>query len=557
MPLPTLTRDNLATVEAEARATPRPKDCIRVCVSTCCLAAGADRIHKRLVEEVRTRNLDIEIRKTGCAGMCHAEPLVQVDVAGTDRAVYGHLDEEKAVRILDEHAVGKTPVRKWAIDGIEHLPAADTLEGIGPAGHQYRLVLRHCGIIDPTNIEDYLARGGYSGLRRAIFELGPEATLEEIKASGLRGRGGAGFPTGTKWELTRKAPGAQKYIICNGDEGDPGAYMDRTVLESDPHAVIEGMLIGAFAMGCSQGYFYIRAEYPLAVDRIEAGIKAARRVGLIGKSVMGSEFACDMEVRLGAGAFVCGEETALIASVEGHRGTPSPRPPYPSQKGLWGMPTCINNVETLANIAPIVTRGGAWYAGLGSGRSKGTKVFALTGKLKNPGLVEIEMGTTIRAVVMDIGGGSATASPIKAIQTGGPSGGVIPAKFFDTPITYESLAELGSIMGSGGLIVMDGTDNMVEVAKFFMDFSVDESCGKCAPCRIGCKQLMLLLEKVSEGRAEPGDLDTMRQLANAMRRASLCGLGQTAANPVLSTLRYYPEEYQALLRTPATAGASQ
>jgi len=410
---------------------------------------------------------------------------------------------------------------------------------------QLRIVLRNCGVIDPESIEDYIARDGYQALAKVLSGYTPEKVAQEIKTAGLRGRGGAGFPTGLKWDITRKAQGDQKYIICNGDEGDPGAYMDRSVLEGDPHSVIEGMIIGAYTIGASKGYFYIRAEYPLAIERIEKAIQQCRDRGILGKGILGSSFDLDLEIRLGAGAFVCGEETALIASIEGKRGYPSPRPPFPSIKGLWGKPTCINNVETLANIPVILLKGGAWFSGIGTEASKGTKVFAVTGKVKNSGLVEVPMGTAIEDIVYGICGGAMSGKSVKAIQTGGPSGGVIPKEFFQTKVDYESLQKMGSIMGSGGMIVMDEDDCMADIAKFYLGFCVDESCGKCAPCRIGGTQMLRLLKKVTGGEGTQKDLEQLEQISFAMQKASLCGLGQTAPNPVLSTLRYYRAEYDA------------
>lgn len=413
---------------------------------------------------------------------------------------------------------------------------------------QKRIVLRNCGEIDPDSLDDYLERaGGYQAARRALFELTPEQVVAEMKASGLRGRGGAGFPTWMKWQLTRAQPAEQRYVICNGDEGDPGAFMDRSVLESDPHSVLEGMLIAGYAMGASRGYFYIRAEYPKAVERVERAIAQAREAGLLGDRLLGSDFSFHAKIRLGAGAFVCGEETALIASIEGRRGSPSPRPPYPSVRGLWGQPTAINNVETLANIPAILLRGGAWYAAHGTATSKGTKVFAVTGKVKNAQLVEVPMGTTLRQIVYDICGGVLDDKDIKAVQTGGPSGGVIPEKHLDVPVSYETLQQLGSIMGSGGMLVMDKHDSMVDVAKFYLRFCVDESCGKCAPCRIGGYQMLQILDRISRGRGVADDLATIRRICTAMQKGSLCGLGQTAPNPVLSTLRYFEEEYKAFI----------
>ncbi|MFA5339273.1 MAG: NADH-ubiquinone oxidoreductase-F iron-sulfur binding region domain-containing protein [Candidatus Omnitrophota bacterium] len=410
---------------------------------------------------------------------------------------------------------------------------------------QLRIVLRNCGVVDPDNIDDYLARDGYQALKKVLFDLKtPEKVIDEIKKSGLRGRGGAGYPTWMKWNFAKQMVSDQKYVICNGDEGDPGAYMDRSVLEGDPYSVVEGMMIAGFSVGATMGYFYIRAEYPLAVDRVQNAIDRCYERGLLGKNILGGNFNFDLEIRLGAGAFVCGEETALIASIEGRRGTPHPRPPYPSVKGLWEKPTVINNVETLANVPYIILKGGDVFARVGTATSKGTKVFALTGKIKNSGLVEVPMGTTIREIVFDVGGGIFNNKAIKAIQTGGPSGGVIPKDFLDTPVDYENLQKLGSIMGSGGMIVMDEDDCMVDIARFYQRFCFEESCGKCSPCRIGTAQMLNTLSKIAEGMGELSDLDNLRRISQAMQKAALCGLGQTAPNPVVSTLRYYQDEYE-------------
>jgi len=412
---------------------------------------------------------------------------------------------------------------------------------------QLRVVLRNCGRFDPESLQDCLRHGVYQGLARVLGSLKPEEVIAELKTSGLRGRGGAGFPTWLKWQITRAVERSPKYIICNGDEGDPGAYMDRSVLEGDPHSVLEGLIIAAYAIGAQRGYFYIRAEYPLAVRRVEKAVAEARAAGLLGENILGSGFSFDAKVRLGAGAFVCGEETALIASIEGKRGSPSPRPPYPSVRGLFGQPTAINNVETLAAVPEILVRGGAWYASFGAEKSRGTKVFAVTGKVRNPQLVEVPLGVTLRDIVFDLCGGVFGGKPIKAVQTGGPSGGVIPEHLLHTPVSYESLQELGSIMGSGGMIVMDQDDSMVEVSRFYLRFCVDESCGKCAPCRIGGYQMLQILNRVARGRGEKGDLDRVRAISKAMQKASLCGLGQTAPNPVLSALRYFEPEFKAYL----------
>src|SRR3989339_22883 len=409
---------------------------------------------------------------------------------------------------------------------------------------QLRAVLKNCGYIDPESIEDYIDAGGYKALVKVLTGMKPENVIDELKKSGLRGRGGAGYPTWMKWNFARGMNSPEKYVICNGDEGDPGAYMDRSVLEGDPHSVLEGMIIAGYAIGSLKGYFYIRAEYPLAVERVQKAIDQAVAAGLLGNNILGSIFNFELEIRLGAGAFVCGEETALIASIEGKRGTPHPRPPYPSVKGLWEKPTIINNVETLANIPQLIAGGGAKFASIGTEKSKGTKVFALTGKVKNSGLVEVPMGITLREIIFDIGGGILNNRAIKAVQTGGPSGGVIPKEYLDTPVDYENLGKLGSIMGSGGMIAIDDTDCLVDLAKFYLKFCVDESCGKCAPCRLGGYQLLCILEKISEGKGELEDLNKLKKISYAMQKASLCGLGQSASNPVFSTIRYFEEEYR-------------
>ncbi|HOX09704.1 MAG TPA: NADH-quinone oxidoreductase subunit NuoF [Candidatus Omnitrophota bacterium] len=472
----------------------------------------------------------------------------------------GMQDSVQAVRVADIGAYGQGVVVKVLPDttyyGVKDEDIGRILDAVkqGTAvkeltsrkePKQLRIVLRNCGVIDPESIEEYMANEGYQALKKALLELKTQdKVIEEMKKSGLRGRGGAGYPTWMKWNFAKQMPAGQKYVICNGDEGDPGAYMDRSILEGDPHSVVEGIMIAGFSVGASIGYFYIRAEYPLAVERIQKAIDQCYANGLLGKDILGSGFNFDLEIRLGAGAFVCGEETALIASIEGRRGTPHPRPPYPSVKGLWDRPTVINNVETLANVPYVINRGGDNFAKVGTQTSKGTKVFALTGKVKNSGLVEVPMGTTIREIVFDIGGGVHNNKNIKAIQTGGPSGGVIPKDFLDTPVDYENLQKLGSIMGSGGMIVMDEDDCMVDIARFYQRFCFDESCGKCSPCRIGTAQMLGFLGKISEGRGEIGDLDNLRRIAQSMQRAALCGLGQTAPNPVVSTLRYYEDEYK-------------
>ncbi|MDD5424238.1 MAG: NADH-ubiquinone oxidoreductase-F iron-sulfur binding region domain-containing protein [Candidatus Omnitrophica bacterium] len=484
-------------------------------------------VHAILLNGLRDRGMQDSVQAVRVADIGAYNQGVVVKVL-PDTTYYGVKDEDLG-RILDAVKQG-TVVKELA---------ARKEPG------QLRIVLRNCGVIDPESIEEYMANEGYQAIKKVLFGLKTQDnTIDEMKKSGLRGRGGAGYPTWMKWNFAKKMASDQKYVICNGDEGDPGAYMDRSVLEGDPHSVVEGMMIAGFSVGASVGYFYIRAEYPLAVERIQKAIDQCYANGLLGKNILGSDFNFDLEIRLGAGAFVCGEETALIASIEGKRGAPHPRPPYPSVKGLWDKPTVINNVETLANVAYIINRGGDAFAKVGTQTSKGTKVFALTGKVKNSGLVEVPMGTTIREIVFDIGGGVYKNKNIKAVQTGGPSGGVIPKDFLDTPVDYENLQKLGSIMGSGGMIVMDEDDCMVDIARFYQRFCFDESCGKCSPCRIGTAQMLGFLSKIAEGRGEIGDLDNLRRIAQSMQRAALCGLGQTAPNPVISTLRYYEDEYR-------------
>ncbi len=482
-------------------------------------------------EELAVHELDGRIKVYRAMDMGLYQKGVCVQLLPS-RVTYAHVTGPDIRRIIDESLRGGR-----VLD--------DLLQAGGDP--QERIVLRHCGRIDPDQLESYLHAGGYRGLKRALLEMTPEEVIEDMKTSGLRGRGGAGFPTWLKWQLTREPKADRKIVICNADEGDPGAFMDRSILEGDPHAVLEGLMISAYAIGADKGFFYIRAEYPLAVERVQRAIDEARATGLLGRDILGSGFSFDAEVRLGAGAFVCGEETALIASIEGRRGSPEPRPPYPSIKGLWGYPTSINNVETLAAVSVILDRGGAWYAGFGTEQSRGTKVFAVTGKVRNPQLVEVPMGIPIRTVIEDICGGADRGARIKAVQTGGPSGGVIPGTKMDTPVTYESLQELGSIMGSGGMLVMDESDSMVDVAKFYLGFCVDESCGKCAPCRIGGFQMLKLLERIHGGKGKAEDLTTIRDICHCMQTASLCGLGQTAPNPVLSTLKYFEEEYLDLM----------
>ncbi|HPA64233.1 MAG TPA: NADH-quinone oxidoreductase subunit NuoF [Spirochaetota bacterium] len=519
------------------------KNYVLVCGGTGCESSKADEIFQNIKKEVEAHKLqdDVQVIKTGCFGFCEQGPIVKIL---PEESFYVQVVPEDAKEIVAEHIVKGREVKRLLYVGKDDKRKTDfNKHEIDFYQKQYRIVLRNCGVINPENIDEYIAREGYAALDKVLTSMKPEEVIEEIKKSGLRGRGGAGFPTWMKWDFTKKAEGDVKYIVCNADEGDPGAYMDRSTLEGDPHSVLEAMTIAGFTVGANQGFIYIRAEYPLAIHRLEIAIAQAKEYGLLGKNILGTGFDFDIELRLGAGAFVCGEETALLASIEGKRGMPKPRPPFPAVKGLWEKPTVINNVETYANIAVIILKGGDWFASIGTEKSKGTKVFALTGKVVNSGLIEVPMGITLREIVFDIGGGIKGGKKFKAAQSGGPSGGVIAADYLDTPIDYENLQKLGSIMGSGGLIVMDEDDCMVDVAKFYLDFTVDESCGKCAPCRVGGKQLYGILEKITKGKGEMKDIDNMREISLAMQKASLCQLGGTAPNPVISTLKYFEDEY--------------
>ena len=474
------------------------------------------------------------VHKVGCRGFCARDVLVDVIING-DKSTYQYIKPDMVERIVNEHIMGGAPVGDWLVKDDYH-----TFHD-----KQVKVVLSDCGEVDPEDIDSYISRGGYEATKRVLTTMTPQETIEVIKASGLRGRGGAGFPTGVKWDMAIKAPGPVKYLICNADEGDPGAFMDRSVVEGNPHAVIEGMIIGAYAIGAPYGYVYIRAEYPLAVDRLHLALRQAKERGLLGKNILGKGFDFNIKVKLGAGAFVCGEETALIASIEGTRGQPRAKPPFPVQKGLWGNPTIFINVEPLANVPYIMTKGAAWYASMGTEKSKGTKVFALTGKILNSGLIEVPMGIPLKEIIYDIGGGIEGGRKLKAVQTGGPSGGCIPASIVETPVDYESLGKVGSIMGSGGMVVLDETDCMVNVAKYFLEFTKSESCGKCVPCRVGTKRLLEILTRITEGRGREGDLDLLETLSSDVKTSSLCGLGQTAPNPILSTIKYYRDEYEA------------
>ena len=519
------------------------KSHVLVCGGTGCTSNGSAKIREELARQLKANHMedDVQIVETGCFGLCAVGPVV---IVYPEAAFYSGVHADDVTDIVNEHLIkGRLVTRLLHTERVGE-PPVKALTDTEFYRRQTRVALRNCGVIDPENIDEYIARDGYAALIKCLTEYEPQQVIDMVKASGLRGRGGAGFPTGTKWQFVKNAAGDVKYVCCNADEGDPGAFMDRSVLEGDPHSVIEAMTIAAYAVGGTQGYIYVRAEYPIAVDRCRIAIKQAREYGLLGKNILGTDFSFDIELRLGAGAFVCGEETALMVSVEGNRGEPRPRPPFPANKGLFGKPTLLNNVETYANITQIIRNGPDWFASMGTEKSKGTKVFALGGKIVNTGLVEVPMGTTLREIVYDIGGGIPKGKQFKAAQTGGPSGGCIPPQHLDVPIDYDKLIEIGSMMGSGGLIVMDEDTCMVDIAKFFLEFTVDESCGKCTPCRIGTKRLLELLTKVTDGTATMEDLDKMEELCYYIKENSLCGLGQTAPNPVLSTLRYFRDEYE-------------
>ncbi|MGB9781174.1 NADH-quinone oxidoreductase subunit NuoF [Caldanaerobacter sp.] len=517
---------------------------VMVCGGTGCTSSGSDEVAARFMEEIKKAGLDKEILivRTGCFGLCELGPVVVVYPEGV---FYSRMKPEYVPEIIEEHLLKGRPVRKYIYGESLEEKAIKPLEETPFFRKQRRIALRNCGVINPEDIREAIAFDGYKALAKALTEMTPEQVIEEVKKSGLRGRGGGGFPTGLKWEFAYKQKETPKYVVCNADEGDPGAFMDRSILEGDPHSVLEAMAIAGYAIGANHGYIYVRAEYPLAVKRLRIAIEQAREYGLLGKDIFGTGFDFDIEIRLGAGAFVCGEETALLNSVMGKRGEPRPRPPYPAVKGVWGKPTIINNVETFANIPLIILNGGEWFASIGTEKSKGTKVFALTGKVNNTGLIEVPMGTTLREIIYEIGGGIPGGKKFKAVQIGGPSGGCIPAELLDTPIDYDSLTSAGAMMGSGGLVVMDEDTCMVNVAKFFLEFTVDESCGKCAPCRIGTKRMLELLEKITSGKGEEGDIEKLEELAKTIKATALCGLGQTAPNPVLSTLRYFRHEYEA------------
>lgn len=524
----------------------RPR--IVVGLGTCGIAAGGNKVMNAIKSEVASRGLDVDLDFTSCIGMCYAEPVVEMGLPGEASVIYGGVYPDNVSALIESHLVNKTPVAEQA--EIQVVGEATAYEGIpvmDKASYyekQVRSVTSRLGRTNPENIEDYIATGGYAGLEKAL-SMEPQEIINQIKISGLRGRGGGGFPTGTKWQFVSDAVGDKKYIVCNADEGDPGAFMDRSVLEGDPHAIMEGMMIAGYAIGADEGIIYCRAEYPLAISRLNLAIKVAEEMGILGNNILDSGFNFKLRIKAGAGAFVCGEETALLNSIEGQRGMPRVRPPFPAHKGLWQKPTCLNNVETFANIPFIVRNGGAWYASMGTEKSKGSKVFCLTGKINNTGLAEVPMGITLREIVYEIAGGITDGNAFKAVQSGGPSGGCLPAEQLDLPIDYDSLIGAGAMMGSGGLVVMDETTCMVDVAKFFLNFTQLESCGKCTPCREGTKRLLEILERICEGDGRPEDIDTLERLSKNIKTSALCALGQTAPNPVLTTLRYFRNEYEA------------
>ena len=522
---------------------------VLVCGGTGCTSSGSAQLIERFEQQLQEKGLDKEVKviRTGCFGLCEAGPVVIVYPEGT---FYSRVKVEDVDEIVAEHLLkGRKVQRLVYVDHATHESSIQkSLDEIGFYKQQKRVALRNCGVIDPENIDEYIAFDGYKALAKALTEMTREEVVQEILDSGLRGRGGGGFPTGLKWKFGAASQADQKYIACNADEGDPGAFMDRSLLEGDPHAIIEAMAIGGYAIGANEGYVYVRAEYPIAVQRLQTAIDQAHEYGLLGKNIFGTDFSFEMHIRLGAGAFVCGEETALMNSIEGKRGEPRPRPPFPAVKGLFGKPTVLNNVETYANIPQIILKGAKWFRSIGTEKSPGTKVFALGGKINNTGLVEVPMGTPLREVIYDIGGGIPNGKKLKAVQTGGPSGGCIPVDHIDVPIEYDTLIQLGSMMGSGGMIVMDEDNCMVDIARFFLDFTVDESCGKCTPCRIGTRRMLEILERIVEGKGEEGDIEKLQTLAENIKATALCGLGQSAPNPVLSTLKFFRDEYEAHIK---------
>lgn len=515
---------------------------ILICGGTGCTSSNSMKIMDELTRQLEINNLvnEIKVIKTGCFGLCAEGPIMVVYPEG---AMYARIKVEDVPEIVNEHLIKGRPIKRLLVGARESSGNIST-DNINFFKKQKRIALRNCGAINPENIDEYIAYDGYRALAKALTEMTPDEVIGVISDSGLRGRGGAGFPTGRKWSFARNSVDDQKYVCCNADEGDPGAFMDRSILEGDPQSIIEAMTIAGYAIGANEGYIYVRAEYPIAVKRLEIAIEQAKDYGLLGRNIFGTDFSFNLNIRLGAGAFVCGEETALLTSLEGKRGEPRPRPPFPAVKGLWEKPTILNNVETYANVPVIIDKGAEWFKSVGTEKSKGTKVFAVGGKIKNTGLVEVPMGTTLREIVYDIGGGIPDGKKFKAAQTGGPSGGCIPAELINTPMDYESLGKIGSMMGSGGLIVMDEDTCMVDIAKFFLEFTVGESCGKCPPCRIGTKRMLEILEKITSGHATMNDLDKLETLASTIKESALCGLGQTAPNPVLSTIRYFRSEYE-------------
>lgn len=532
----------LITKEKEKNQEAAHKSKVCVCCGASCISSGSEEVMKKLQEEVAARGMndDVDVIPTGCMGPCNQGPLVKFLPEYT---MYQKVADINVAAIVQHQLVDKKPIEDLLLFSDFHDHPFINAQEDPFFKMQIKIALKDCGDINPEKIEDYFIHDGYKALDKALFQMSPEEVIAEIKHSRMRGRGGAGYPTGLKWETVYKYVNDQKYVICNGDEGDPGAFMDRSVLEGNPHRIIEGMAIAAYAVGANKGYAYIRGEYPLAIKRIELAIKQAKKSGLLGSNILGTTFSFDVEVRIGAGAFVCGEETALIASIEGKRGTPKPRPPFPAESGLWEKPTLINNVETLAGIAPIINNGGEWYSEIGTPKSAGTKVFALAGKINYSGLIEVPMGTSLRKIIFEIGGGIQGGKQFKAAQTGGPSGGCIPAAHLDVSMDYESLISLGSIMGSGGLIIMDETSDMVDVARYFMEFCMDESCGKCVPCRVGTKMMHDLLQKICDNKGTSIDVQRLEELAGYVKETSLCGLGASAPNPLLSTLRHFRQEY--------------
>ncbi|MBO7662040.1 MAG: NADH-quinone oxidoreductase subunit NuoF [Clostridia bacterium] len=522
---------------------------VLVCGGTGCSSSGSAKLIERFEDQLKEKGLDKEVKvvRTGCFGLCEAGPVVIVYPEGT---FYSRVKEEDVDEIVSEHLLKGRKVQHLVyVDHKTHESSVQkSLNEIGFYKQQQRVALRNCGVIDPENIDEYIAFDGYQALGKALTEMTPEQVIQVILDSGLRGRGGAGFPTGKKWQFARASQAEHKYFVCNADEGDPGAFMDRSLLEGDPHAILEAMAIGGYAIGADEGWIYVRAEYPIAVKRLEKAIEQAHEYGLLGKNIFGTDFSFDIHIRLGAGAFVCGEETALMASIEGKRGEPRPKPPFPAVKGLFESPTNINNVETLGNVAQIILKGADWFKSIGIPTSTGTKVFALGGKINNTGLVEVPMGVPLRTIIEDIGGGIPNGKKFKAVQTGGPSGGCIPASLLDISVDYDSLTSVGAMMGSGGMIVMDEDNCMVDIARFFLDFTVDESCGKCTPCRIGTRRMLEILQRITEGKGQEGDIEKLETLAENIKASALCGLGQTAPNPVLSTIKFFRDEYEAHIK---------